>query len=67
MKVIEVLFLLPEGKTHKRQFKSEDEVVEYLVLTREGEAPLAFNYADGSLVSTETLERIYRRFFKATG
>lgn len=64
---IEVLFLLPEGKKQKREFKTENDLVEYLTVTHGTEAPLGFKYTDGACVEAETLERVYTGVFKARG
>ena len=63
MKAIDVLFLLPCGKKQKRQFKTEEEAADYLKVTHATEAPLSFNYADGSAVLSPAIERIYARVF----
>ena len=63
VKGIEIVLLLPSGKKRARQFKTEDEVVEYLKATYTTEAPLSFSYSDGSPVLSPALERIYNRVF----
>jgi hypothetical protein len=67
VKPVEIVFLLPGGKKHTRQFKTEDKVAEYLKVTHATEAPLSFSYTDGSVVSGPTLERIYQRVFQSFG
>jgi hypothetical protein len=59
----EVSFLELAGKPYKRRFKSEDELVDYLKMTRTSEAPVSFKHEDGTVVDRATLERIHRRFF----
>ena len=65
VKAVEIVFLLPGGQKHTRQFKTEEKAAEYLKLTHATEAPVAFNYADGSVVSGPTLERIYQQVFES--
>src|SRR5687768_2911696 len=63
VKEINIVLLLPCGKKYERQFKTEDEVVDYLKATHATEAPLSFRHADGSPVLSPALERIYNRVF----
>ena len=64
VKGIKIVLLLPLGKKHTRQFKSEDEVVAYLQATHGTEAPLSFHYTDGSPLLGPALKRIYDRVFE---
>ena len=61
---INVVLLLPDGKKQKRQFNTETEASEYLKLTHATEAPLSFNYHDGSPVLSPAIERMYDRAFE---
>ena len=65
MKPIDVVFLLACGKKQERQFETEAEASDYLKLTHATEAPLSFNYADGSPVLSLAIDRIYNRVFKS--
>ena len=65
MKPVEIVFLLPGGKKHTRQFKTEEKVAEYLKVTHATEAPLSFSYTDGSVVTGPTLDRIYQQVFES--
>jgi len=67
VKPVEIVFLLPGGKKHTRQFKTEDKAAEYLKLTHATEAPISFSYTDGSVVTGPTLDRIYQRVFQSFG
>jgi len=64
MKCIEIVLMLPGGKKQKREFKTEERAAEYLKVTHATEAPLSFRYADGSVVTGPTLDRIYNRVFE---
>jgi len=65
VKTIEVVFLLPCGQKQKRQFKTEEEASDYLKVTHATEAPVSFNYRDGSPVLSPAIERIYNRVFES--
>jgi hypothetical protein len=65
VKPVEIVFLLPGGKKHTRQFKTEEKVAEYLKVTHATAAPISFSYADGSVVTGPTLERIYQQVFES--
>ena len=60
---IEIVLLLPSGTQHKRRFLTEGEASEYLKSTHATEAPLSFDYADGSPVPSPAIERIYDLVF----
>jgi len=64
VKAIEIVFLLPNGKKHARQFKTEEEAAEYLKTTHATEAPISIRYVNGSSVARHTLERIYGPAFE---
>jgi hypothetical protein len=65
VKPIEIVFLLPDGKKHPRQFKTEEEAAEYLKVTHATEAPISIRYADGAVVPSSILKRIYGRAFES--
>jgi hypothetical protein len=65
VKTIDVVFLIPGGKKHKRQFKTEEEASEYLKQTHATEAPLSFNYDDGTPLNSPTLNRIRHQVFES--
>ena len=60
---IEILLLLPSGAQARRRFLTETEASEYLKATHATEAPLSFDYVDGSPVPSSAIERIYARVF----
>ena len=60
---IDIVLLLPSGTQHKRRFVTEIEASEYLKATHATEAPLSFDYADGSPVPSPAIERIYDLVF----
>ena len=49
------------------EFSTEDEAVEFLSATYRTEAPLSFQYVDGSPVEAKVIERIYARLFSNGG
>jgi hypothetical protein len=60
---IEIILLLPCGSRQTRRFVTEAEASEYLKATHATEAPVSFNYADGSPVASPAIERIYAPVF----
>jgi len=60
---IEIVLLRPSGTQHKRRFLTEAEASEYLKATHATEAPLSFDYADGSPVPSSAIERMYAHVF----
>ena len=58
-----ILLLGPAGKKRTAQFSTEAEAVEFLKATYRTEAPLSFEYLDGSPVEVKAIERMYRRMF----
>jgi len=55
------------GKKRIMQFSTEDQAVEFLRDTYRTEAPLSFQYVDGSPVEAKVIERIYARVFPREG
>ncbi len=57
------VLLLGAPKKRTLEFPTEEQLVAYLKATRHTEAPLAIQYADGSLVKADVLNRIHARLF----
>jgi len=55
------------GKKRTMEFSTENEAVEFLKETYCTEAPLSFQYSDGSPVEARVIERIYSRVFSSEG
>jgi hypothetical protein len=62
-RAFKILLLGPKGKKRTLEFKTEREAVEYLKATYATEAPLSFEYLDGTAVEPAVIERISRRIF----
>jgi hypothetical protein len=59
-----ILLLSSTGKKRTVEFSTEDEAIEFLKASYCTEAPLSFEYADGSPVEAKVIERIYSAVFK---
>ena len=58
-----ILLLNSAGKKRTVEFSTEDEAIEFLKATYFTEAPLSFEYLDGSPVEAKIIERIYSGVF----
>ena len=62
-----IVLLNAVGKKRTMEFSTEHEAVEFLKETYCTEAPLSFQYSDGSPVEARVIERIYSRVFSSEG
>ena len=53
------------GKKRTAEFSTEDETVQFLKDTYRTEAPLLFEYLDGSHVDGRMIDQIYKRVFQS--
>ena len=65
MKPLEITLLDSAGEHQTKMFSTEDAVVAYLKETYTTEAPVAFQYEDGSPLATQVLDRIFDQVFAA--
>ena len=62
-----IVLLNSFGKKRTMEFSTENEAVKFLKETYRTEAPLSFQYVDGSPIEAKVIERIYSRVFSSEG
>jgi hypothetical protein len=62
-KPLAVVFMNSAGARRTLRFSSEDELIDFMVKTSQTDAPILFEYADGTAVERGAMDRLHERYF----